>query len=166
MRSSDCVSCRQAGWATRTTKRASDYIYTGAMIARELKKLGIKHLRIYGATDDAEAVLEQFDKDKTVQVLILNNAAGGFGLNLQIAQYGMFYEVPTSMIMGKQTVKRFHRQFSQHKTVFRYDFVCRGTYDQQILDNHAAGRKIFDAIIHDRRGPLQRRSSAPDRKAA
>jgi SNF2 family DNA or RNA helicase len=136
------------------------------MIARELKKLGIKHLRIYGATDDAEAVLEQFDKDKTVQVLILNNAAGGFGLNLQIAQYGMFYEVPTSMIMGKQTVKRFHRQFSQHKTVFRYDFVCRGTYDQQILDNHAAGRKIFDAIIHDRRGPLQRRSSAPDRKAA
>jgi SNF2 family DNA or RNA helicase len=143
-----------------------DYIYTGAMIARELKKLSIKHLRIYGATDDAEAVLEQFDKDKSVQVLVLNNAAGGFGLNLQIAQYGMFYEVPASLIMGRQTVRRFQRQFSQHKTVFRYDFVCRGTYDQQILDHHAAGRKIFDAIIHDRRDGWSRRSGSNVARAA
>jgi SNF2 family DNA or RNA helicase len=143
-----------------------DYIYTGAMIARELKKLGIKHLRIYGATDDAEAVLDQFDKDKSVQVLILNNAAGGFGLNLQIAQYGMFYEVPASLIMGRQTVRRFQRQFSEHKTVFRYDFVCRGTYDQQILDNHAAGRKVFDAIIHDRRDGWSRRSGSNVAQAA
>lgn len=139
-----------------------DFVFTGSMIGRELDKLNIKWLRINGATSDAEDVLAQFDRDKTVQVLLLNNAAGGFGLNLQIAQYGMFYEPPLSLIMGKQTVKRFHRQFSKHKTVFRYDFITRGTYDQQILDNHAAGRKIFDAIIHDRRGPLDR----PSRRVA
>jgi SNF2 family DNA or RNA helicase len=133
-----------------------DFIFTGTMIARELTRLKIKWLRINGATDDPEETLARFDKDKNVQVLLLNNAAGGFGLNLQIAQYGMFYEVPLSLIMGKQTVKRFHRQYSTHKTVFRYDFITRGTYDQQILDNHAAGRKVFDAIIHDRRDTSRR----------
>jgi SNF2 family DNA or RNA helicase len=143
-----------------------DFIYTGNMIARELSKLKIKWLRINGATDDPEGTLAKFDSDKSVQVLLLNNAAGGFGLNLQIAQYGMFYEVPLSLIMGKQTVKRFHRQFSKHKTVFRYDFIARGTHDQQILDNHADGKKIFDAIIHDRRGPLDRPKSPDVRKAA
>lgn len=146
-----------------------DYIYTGTMIARELTKRGIKWVRINGATKDPESVLAQFDKDRRVQVLLLNNAAGGFGLNLQIAQYGMFYEMPLSLIMGKQTVKRFHRQFSKHKTVFRYDFITRGTYDQQILDNHEAGRKVFDAIIHDRRGAFdrpRRSAPAPVRRAA
>lgn len=127
-----------------------DFVYSGMMISRELTRMGIGHLRLYGATDDHERVLREFDRNAKKQVLVLNSAAGGFGLNLQIARYGLFFEVPLSVIMGKQTLKRFHRQYSEHDRVFRYDYVVQGTYDQKILDNHKQGKALFEGIIHGR----------------
>lgn len=125
-----------------------EYTVSGDMVASELQRVGVKFVRVYGKTKDPGTLLHQFDTDSKTQVLLLNNAAGGFGLNLQIARYGMVYESPVSPIMRKQVLARFIRQHSLHKTVFLYDFITRGTYDQRVLDAIAEGRDLLDAIIH------------------
>lgn len=124
-----------------------EYTLSGNMIAAELTRIGVKFVRVYGKTKDADKLLHQFDNDPETQVLLLNNAAGGFGLNLQVARYGMVYESPVSPIMRKQVLARFIRQHTKHKTVFLYDFIVRGTFDQRILAAIAAGRDLFDSII-------------------
>jgi SNF2 family DNA or RNA helicase len=100
---------------------------------------------------DGDQARDKFKHDPKTQALVLSNAAGGYGLNLQNAKYGIYYESPVGAILRKQTEKRFDRQFSLHKTVMLYDLIVRGTVDQSILNFHAEGRSLWKAILN--RGP-------------
>jgi len=130
-----------------------DFIFSGSIICRELTRAGIGWGRIGGATKDPEKVLRDFDKDKNLPVLVLNNSCGAFGLNLQVARYGLVYESPVSVINRKQAIRRFRRQHSEHGSVFLYDYVVEGTVDQQILDFHSEGKDLFEAIIEGKIRP-------------
>lgn len=125
-----------------------DFTFSGSMICRELEELDISHLRLYGKTKDPAAVLNQFKNDPKVRGFIIQSQAGGAGLNLQMARYGFYYESPVSPISRKQTEGRFIRQHSLHEKVFLYDLVMHGTFDQRILDFHAEGKDLFDAILN------------------
>jgi SNF2 family DNA or RNA helicase len=130
-----------------------EFVFSGSMIGREFEKLGIKFAHLWGGTKDPDAVRDKFEDDPECQVLILNNQAGGFGLNLQIAKYGIYYESPVSPIIRKQTRRRFERQESAHDKVFQYDLLVRGTMDESILKWHAEGEGLFDAIIRGEAKP-------------
>lgn len=123
------------------------FTFSGGMISRELTANKIGHTRIFGGTKDQDAELRKFKSDKKCRVLVLNNDCGGFGLNLQVAKYGIYYETPVCPIMRKQTRRRFERQHSEHKRVSVYDLVTRNTYDQQILDALKEGENLFDNIM-------------------
>jgi SNF2 family DNA or RNA helicase len=125
-----------------------EFNYSADVISKKLKELGIKHVLINGMRKDGAAARDAFKNDPTVQALVLSNAAGGYGLNLQNAKYGIYYESPVGAILRKQTEKRFDRQFSLHKTVILYDLIVRGTVDQSILDFHAEGRSLWKAILN------------------
>lgn len=131
-----------------------EYIYSGAVISRELTRLGIKHARIWGGTKDAKAELTQFKNDPDCVVFLVNNSAGSYGLNLQVARYVIYYESPVSPMIRKQTERRVERQGSEHDVVFRYDLIVKGTVDQQILDYHREGKSLFDAIINGEAKPI------------
>jgi len=124
-----------------------DFIYSADMITRELKALKIGHARLDGATKDTKAVRNMFNTDPRCRVLLLVNSMG-IGLNLQAARYGMYYEAPVPVITRYQTRKRIERQFSEHKSVFFYDFIMRGTVDERILQFHKEGRDLFESIVH------------------
>jgi SNF2 family DNA or RNA helicase len=130
-----------------------DFVFSGAMISRELTTMKIKHVRIYGKTKNPGEVLKQFKTDPKTQVCVMNQA-GAFGLNLQVAKYGLIYESLVPVIKRKQIIARFVRQESEHETVFLIDYVTRGTVDQQILDFHAQGKSLFDAIIEGSAKPI------------
>ena len=129
-----------------------DYVHTGRMLARELRKCKIDHHLIQGGTKNQKEKLNDFKHDSKTRVLLLNNYCGGYGLNLQVAKYGIYYESPVSPIMRTQTRRRFERQGSKHGTVFLYDLVMMGTRDQPILDALEEGRNLFDSIIEGKRG--------------
>ena len=119
---------------------------TSDIICRELKDMGVGFLRLYGGTKNHDELLERFDQDEKVRVLVMQSDMG-MGPNLQCARYGLFAEAPVSPIMNKECQRRFERQHSQHDKVFRYDYVVRGTYDQKILDALEEGRNLFDSIM-------------------
>lgn len=128
-----------------------EFNYSAGVISERLRELGIKHVLINGMRKDGDKARAAFKSDPTVQCLVLSNSAGGYGLNLQNAKYGIYYESPVGAILRKQTEKRFDRQYSLHKTVILYDLVVKGTVDQSILNFHAEGRSLWKAILN--RGP-------------
>jgi SNF2 family DNA or RNA helicase len=123
-----------------------EYTYSGLRISRELKKLGIPALHMYSGCKDQGGLRRRFADDPEARVLVMQSSFGE-GLNLQVARYGFFYECPVSPITRKQCCGRFVRQHSQHKSVFQYDLICRGTADDQILAFLAHGEDLFRAII-------------------
>lgn len=125
-----------------------DFQYSSKIICALLKDLGIGHVAIHGKTKDSAGARYAFKTDPKVQGLVLSNSAGGYGLNLQFAKYGIYYESPVGAILRKQTEKRFDRQYSLHKTVMLYDLIVRGTVDQSILNFHAEGRSLWKAILN------------------
>lgn len=129
-----------------------EFVFSGSIIGRELSKHGVGWARISGATTQHERILYDFDHDARCRVLILNNKMC-LGPNLQAAKYGIWYEAPCSCILRKQGRRRFERQHSEHKKVFGVDLVVRGTYDQHILDAHAAGEDLFEQIVNGRAKP-------------
>lgn len=132
-----------------------EFTFSGNMIEKELKKEGIATARVYGGTKDADAELDRFVKDPACRILLLQNAAGGYGLDrAKVAKYGLYYESPVGTVLRKQTMRRIERQYSEHETVIIADFVTRGTVDQQILDAHAEGFDLFAAVVEGRR-PLR-----------
>lgn len=60
-----------------------------------------------GGNSDKDRV--KFLRDPTCRVLFLNWVSGGAGLNLQVSQYEIFYEVPTVPGDIEQTIARTHR---------------------------------------------------------
>lgn len=127
------------------------FTISGDMIARDMKKAGIGFERIYGKTKDQKAVLNTYKKDEKCRVLLLNNDCGGFGLNLQIARYGIYFESPICPIMRKQTRRRVERQGSEHSTVFIYDLVTQGTYDHANLVSLEEGKNLLEDVLRGRK---------------
>lgn len=123
-----------------------EFTYSGQRILNELKKNKIGATIISGQVKDVEAAKTKFMGDAKTRVLLLQWRMAA-GLNIQVAKYGIFYESPVSASKRKQAKRRVERQHSSHKTVFIYDLVVKGTVDEQILDFHAEGDDLFEAIV-------------------
>lgn len=123
-----------------------DFIHSGEVIAAALTTAGVSHIKYGGKQTDAKGLLQRFESDPKLRVFVLSTA-GAYGLNLQAAQYGIFYESPVPVITRKQMIRRFERQNSPHARVFLYDMVVTGTMDKRILAFYKAGLNLFDAII-------------------
>lgn len=133
-----------------------EYKFSGQQICKMLERNGIQYRLLNGDTKDHETVKKDFRDDPKVTAFVLNNSAGGFGLNIQIAKHGLYYEAPVSPIIRKQTQRRFERQYSPHKRVFLVDFIVRGTADETILGYHAEGRALWRSILNVGRGDKYR----------
>lgn len=122
-----------------------DFVYSGGMITRELSKAKIKHVYL-NRKADKEKIKKQFNEDPETRVFVLNTA-GAYGLNLQVAQYGIFYERPVNPIYQYQMIRRFERQYSQHDTVFLYDLIAQNTVDQRIIDYFIEASKMLHDVL-------------------
>lgn len=123
-----------------------DFIHSGQVIAGELAYERIPFVQLRAQDPDPGEVLRKFKTDPDCRVFVMGTA-GAYGLNLQVAQYGIFYESPVPVILRKQMIRRFERQGSEHHTVFLYDLVVRHTVDHLILNYHKQGADLFKAII-------------------
>lgn len=124
-----------------------DFVFSGSMIERQCQLNDIPYARIWRGTKDIDAQRDKFENDDRCCTLILNNMMGGYGLNLQIARYGIYFEAPVSSILAKQTRRRFERQHSTVGTKFLYNLLVRDTMDEAILKWHAQAGSLWDAVL-------------------
>lgn len=135
----------------------NEYTFSGSVIGRELERQKIGYARVFGKSKDPGAELRRFVGDDNCRVFIVQNEMT-YGLNLQCARYGVFYESPVRPILRTQAERRVERQGSQHESVFIYDLVVRGTVDADILEALAAGRDLFETVMDQKQKGSQ---SAP-----
>jgi hypothetical protein len=125
-----------------------EFHVSGRLIMQELAQRKLKGVLLNGLTPHPGKVIDQFVDDPRCKVLAINSRSGAFGLDrVKVAQYGIFFESPTSPKTRQQAERRIQRQYSEHDTVFIYDLVTEGTWDRDILEGIQEGRDLLQDII-------------------
>lgn len=123
-----------------------EYIKSGERITGILKKLKIEHRWIWGGSKDNSGAIEEFKQNTKLRVLVLNAHSGSYGLNLQVANFVVYYEAPLSPIVREQSLKRAHRT-GQTKTVYVYDLVTNKSIEEKIMFYLQEGKNLFSELI-------------------
>ncbi len=122
------------------------FVYTNELISQRLTDNGIKHARIWGGQKDPIGQLRQFKTDVDCAVLVINSRSGSSSLNLQLANYVVFFEQPDSAIDRQQAERRSWRP-GQVWRVFYYDLLVKGTLDWQLMRANKAGESLLQELL-------------------
>jgi SNF2 family DNA or RNA helicase len=122
------------------------FVYTNEMISKKLTELKIGHARIWGGSRDPIGQLRKFKTDANCKALVINTRSGSSSLNLQIANYAVFYEQPDNPIDRQQAERRIWRP-GQQKRVFIYDLLIRETKDHALWQSNKAGHDLLQSIL-------------------
>ena len=125
----------------------NEFIASGEVIAEALTKQKVGYARIYSGTKDKATELHRFDKQKSCQVLVANSQSAALGLNLQVANYVIFYESPVSPIIRAQAEKRCHRGGQKEDSVIYYDIYVRGSIEEKILTYISQGKNLLQELL-------------------
>jgi SNF2 family DNA or RNA helicase len=123
-----------------------EYVKTGELITTRLKELKVPHVWLYGGTKDKTGTLNRFLEDPKYRIMVLNNDTGSKGLNLQVANFLVFFESPDASDVRSQAEKRIHRT-GQTRTCFIYDIRMRKSLDYKIKKCLEEGKSLFKAVI-------------------
>ena len=126
------------------------FVYTNQLISEKLTKMKVGHARIWSGQKNVIGELKKFKDTAKCRVLVLNDQSGSSSLNLQHANYMMFFEQPDSPINRQQGEARIWRQ-GQEKVVFYVDAIMDGTVDQRIHESNKRGKKLLDELLKGKR---------------
>lgn len=123
----------------------SQYINSNNLICEGLSKNKIKFHQLYGKTKNKIEVVNKFKTDDS-RVLSLNIESGKEALNLQVANYTIYYDLPLSYSDFLQSRKRNHRT-GQELAVFIYNFIMKNTIEEKIIEYLMKGASLYSALL-------------------
>lgn len=121
------------------------YTHEIDMLHDVLTREGYESAKLYGemSLKERERVLEQFDTSG--EFLIANKRCGAFGLNLQQANYAIYYSNDFSWETRSQSEDRIHR-VGQTKNVHIIDLICENTIDERIYNTLMSKESLVDSF--------------------
>ena len=99
-----------------------------------------------GATKDKIGAKNEFVNNKSTRIFVVNSKSGGTALNLQIANYVIYFESPVSAIVRSQSEKRCHRT-GQTKRTFIYDLIVGGSIEEKVLEYVKEGKNLLKTLV-------------------
>jgi superfamily II DNA or RNA helicase len=120
--------------------------------ALEAADVGVAQLD--GSTRDREAVVERFQTDPAVSVLLVSLKAGGVGLNLTAAEYVFLLDPWWNPAAEAQAIDRAHR-IGQTRAVFAYRLIAKDTIEERIAELQERKRMLADSVIRGEGAPLR-----------
>lgn len=114
-----------------------------------LQPNNITHVRLDGgvAPKDRFAVVQRFNADPTIDVMLLTTHVGGLGLNLTAADTVIFLEHDWNPSKDMQAMDRAHR-LGQARTVNVYRVLTRGTIEERIMGLQRFKMDIAAAVVN------------------
>lgn len=122
------------------------FVYSNSLISERLDELKIGHARIWGGAKDPIGQLRRFKTSDACKVLVINIKSGSSSLNLQLAQYLVFFEQPDSPIDRSQAESRLWRP-GQANRVFIIDLLVRQTADKALHSSNKAGANLLEELL-------------------
>ena len=115
-----------------------------------LKKLmpGVTYLRLDGSVPPScrHTIVQRFNEDVTIDVLLLTTSVGGLGLNLTGADTVIFVEQDWNPMKDLQAMDRAHR-IGQKRVVNVYRLISKGTIEEKILGIQQFKLKTANTVI-------------------
>lgn len=110
--------------------------------------LGLGFSELTGQTKDKQYMIDLFENDKNIRVLIGNPSSGGIGVNLTAASYMIYYSRGFSLEHDIQSEARNYRGGSErHESITRIDLVCKGTIDELVMQALSEKQQLSDKIL-------------------
>lgn len=124
----------------------SQFVGMLTLTEQHLNRNSIKSITLTGATRNRKAVVEKFQKDKSITAFLISLKAGGTGLNLVEADYVIHLDPWWNPAVEAQATDRVHR-IGQNNPVFVYKCVMKDSVEEKILTLQERKRDLNEAII-------------------
>jgi TATA-binding protein-associated factor len=114
-----------------------------------LKPLGVSSLRLDGGVDASSrfGIVQRFNSDPTIPVLLLTTHVGGLGLNLTSADTVVFLEHDWNPMKDLQAMDRAHR-IGQTRTVNVYRLLMQDTVEERIMSLQQFKLDVANAVVN------------------
>jgi len=127
----------------------SEWINMLNLIGELLKKIGLDYVMLTGKVpvNKRGHLIEEFEQNENCRVF-LSTESGGAGLNLQMADLLINFELPWNPAKKNQRIGRIDRlgQKSQKLTVF--NFITLGTIETKIMSGLVLKQNLFDGVLN------------------
>jgi len=111
-------------------------------------KAGRECFRLTGDKSELELWKQNCAQANRGMVLAANIQAGAEGIDLTLARYCIYYDVPFSLAQYEQSLARIHRP-GQTRSVVYYHLVATGTVDQYVRSSLKNRKNVIDSILDD-----------------
>ncbi|KAJ9089533.1 TATA-binding protein-associated factor mot1 [Entomophthora muscae] len=116
---------------------------------------GVSYLRLDGSVDTMarHEMVQTFNRDPSIDVLLLTTQVGGLGLNLTGADTVIFVEHDWNPMKDLQAMDRAHR-IGQKKVVNVYRLVARDTLEEKIMGLQKFKLNIANSVVNQQNSGL------------
>jgi hypothetical protein len=112
----------------------------------------VDYLRIDGSTNNRQKVINDFNGDSKIKVILISTKAGNMGINLQAANRVVLFDCSWNPAYDLQATFRSWR-LGQTRNVFVYRLISAGTMEEKIykrqVQKQALAARVVDAQMPD-----------------
>ncbi len=128
----------------------SEWVTMLNLIGKMLHEIGIGYAQLSGkvAVKHRDRLVKKFESEPSCQVF-LSTEAGGAGLNLQVADTVINFELPWNPAKKNQRIGRIDRlgQLSKHLTVI--NLVSRDSIEMSIASGLSLKQNLFEGVLNE-----------------
>jgi len=132
----------------------SEWVTMLQLIGKMLHECGIGFAQLSGqvAIKNRDKLVKKFENEPDCQVF-LSTEAGGAGLNLQVADTVINFELPWNPAKKNQRIGRIDRlgQLSKHLTVI--NLITKNSIETKIASGLTLKQNLFDGVLNNENGP-------------
>ncbi|KAG0053998.1 TATA-binding protein-associated factor mot1 [Gryganskiella cystojenkinii] len=116
----------------------------------------VSYMRLDGTVDSSKrhGIVQTFNADPSIDLLLLTTHVGGLGLNLTGADTVIFVEHDWNPMKDLQAMDRAHR-LGQKKVVNVYRLISKGTLEEKIMGLQKFKLNIANTVINQQNSGLQ-----------
>lgn len=121
------------------------YTHEIEMLYEVLRQEGYEAVKLYGEMGLTERERSLHEFRTSAEFLVANKRCGAFGLNLQHANYAIYYSNDFSWETRCQSEDRIHRA-GQTRNVHIIDLICENTIDERIYNTLMSKESLVDSF--------------------
>jgi hypothetical protein len=128
----------------------SEWVTMLSLIGKMLREEGIGFAQLTGqvAVKNRGKLIRKFEEDPDCKVF-LSSEAGGTGLNLQMADTVINFELPWNPAKKNQRIGRINRIGQQSENLTVINFISKGSIETKIASGLTLKQSLFDSVLNE-----------------
>jgi len=126
----------------------SEWVKVHKLIGQLLRKLNIGFVELNGKVPvkSRGKLIEKFETDDRCKIF-LSTEAGGVGLNLQMADTVINFELPWNPAKKNQRIGRIDRLGQKNRKLTVFNFITKGTIEERIAGGLLLKQNLFEGAL-------------------